>query len=317
MDYNVENIVNPEKIKKVFESDIFLSFIVFFLIIKIFSIISVIDIPHIPNNIFFADVTRGALENLVNNERTHMGLTPLIENAKLDIAAHMKVEDMVKKGYFDHISPEGITPWQWITQAGYKYKYAGENLAVGFYDSNDVFQAWFNSPSHKENFLNPNYKEFGTAVASGFGDNKVNIVVQLFATPSSEVFIASQQPKNIQNDKSITISPKNDAVSDVKGDAENPTVLGENSQVASNTQISPDTILGISQLVDDFSYLFFVLAIGSLVLLIISNFHIQNKAEFYSKKFIFRCIAIMAFLILSLLIDKDFIISIIPNQIII
>src|SRR6478752_7781386 len=114
MDYKAENIVTAEAIKNIFESDIFLSLIVFFLIVKICSLISVVNIPYIPNNLFFADVTRGALESLVNDERANMGLSALHENPQLDLAAQLKAEDMVKKGYFNHISPDGITPWQWI-----------------------------------------------------------------------------------------------------------------------------------------------------------------------------------------------------------
>jgi hypothetical protein len=311
MDYQIENSINSENIKKIFESDIFLSLIVFFLIAKILSMMVVINIPHIPKNIFFADVTRGVLENLVNDERSNMGVQPLKENEKLDLAAQMKAQDMVQKGYFDHISPEGKTPWQWIKDAGYSYQYAGENLAVGFYDSSDVFQAWLNSPSHKENLLNAHYTEFGTAVVGGFGDSKANIIVQLFATPA-ESFIAKKQPKIAQADSSSTISPNGSVVSESNMESTLP-----DNPVKNNARVGFNTILGLSRIMDNVSYIFFVIAIGALSLLVILNFHTQNKSDIYSRKFIFRSVAIVAFLILSLLIDKNVVLSIIPNHIII
>ena len=90
---------------------------------------------NIPQNIFFADITKSALENFVNQTRQSVGLQPLTENTALDQAAQIKAENMVQDNYFEHTSPSGITPWAWFVQAGYNYKYAGENLAIGFFDS--------------------------------------------------------------------------------------------------------------------------------------------------------------------------------------
>src|SRR6185436_7850636 len=100
----------------------------------------------------------------------------------LNKAAMAKAQDMVKNGYFAHESPQGISPWYWFKQAGYVYKYAGENLAVGFVDSKTVYDAWFNSPSHKANLLNKNYTQVGTAIVSGFDGNSI-VVVQEFGRP--------------------------------------------------------------------------------------------------------------------------------------
>lgn len=137
----------------------------------------------LPQNIFFADVTKADLINLLNKDRQRLGLNTLSENSNLDKAAFLKAQDMVKKGYFAHYSPDGVTPWFWFSQVGYKYNYAGENLAIGFTDSKNVHSALLNSQSHRENLLNPNYKEVGMVVLQGFGENESIVVVQLFANP--------------------------------------------------------------------------------------------------------------------------------------
>ncbi len=160
----------------------------FYAVIFVFAIkiISVgISLP-LPANWFFADITKVDLLNFLNHNRQAIGAQPLTESAKLDQVAMLKAQDMVAKGYFAHQSPQGLSPWYWFRQVGYNYKYAGENLAVGFVDSSEVFTAWMNSPGHRANLDNPNYKEVGTAILSGFQGNST-IVVQVFGSLQSVV----------------------------------------------------------------------------------------------------------------------------------
>ena len=44
---------------------------------------------------------------------------------------------------------------------------AGENLAVNFSDSQDVTNAWMNSPEHRANILNGDFTQIGIATAQG------------------------------------------------------------------------------------------------------------------------------------------------------
>ncbi len=62
----------------------------------------------------------------------------LAVNPVLERAAQAKADDMAAKSYFSHNSPDGVTPWFWLNQAGYVFTYAGENLAANFSDSIDV-----------------------------------------------------------------------------------------------------------------------------------------------------------------------------------
>ena len=140
-----------------------------------------------PQNFLFADITRIDLVNLLNQNRKSLGLPALHDNPKLDEAAMLKAKDMVLHGYFAHQSPAGVTPWYWFGMAGYNYKYAGENLAVGFVDSDEVFNAWLNSPAHKANLHNPNYKDVGTAVLVGFDNNAILVVQEFGSLPSKPI----------------------------------------------------------------------------------------------------------------------------------
>lgn len=133
---------------------------------------------------FLASVLPGVLTMLTNEQRAQNNVSVLIKNDLLEKAAKLKAEDMAFRGYFSHNSPDGKTPWYWLEQVGYDYKYAGENLAVNFFESKDVADAWMNSPSHRANIVKKEYTEIGIATASGIyqGQNSV-FVVQFFGTP--------------------------------------------------------------------------------------------------------------------------------------
>lgn len=162
-------------------SRILLYFIVALLGLKI---ISLAVLFNIPKNFYFAEVSQSALILETNQNRANLGLGILKESKVLDQAALMKAQDMLRNQYFAHQSPAGVTPWYWFKTLGYNYKYAGENLAIGFFDSQEVYQAWLDSPTHKANLLNPNYKEIGVAVLNGnFEGKSTTIVVQLFGNP--------------------------------------------------------------------------------------------------------------------------------------
>lgn len=141
---------------------------------------------YFPETTFFADLTKTGLFELTNSTRKQLGLGPLNENQILNTAAYLKAKDMIEKGYFAHYSPEGTAPWYWLEISGYGYKTAGENLAIGFLESEQVHSAWMNSPSHKKNILNPNFQEMGIAVLKdNFQGKETTLVVQFFGTPKT------------------------------------------------------------------------------------------------------------------------------------
>lgn len=137
---------------------------------------------------FLGAVLPGALVALTNNDRAVNDVPTVAQNDLLSQAAQDAANDMSAKGYFAHVSPDGKDPWYWLNLVGYKYQYAGENLAVNFTDSSDVENAWMASPTHRANIVKPQYTQIGIGVANGIYQGKeVTFVVQFFATPETQV----------------------------------------------------------------------------------------------------------------------------------
>jgi len=135
---------------------------------------------------YAANISPAEVIRLTNVQRTANGLNPLSENSTLDAAALAKGNDMLAKGYWAHFAPDGTSPWSFFLSFGYKYKYAGENLARDFPDASSAVTAWMNSPSHRENILNPNYEDIGIGVVEGsLAGADTTIIVQFFGTPLS------------------------------------------------------------------------------------------------------------------------------------
>ncbi|USN88628.1 MAG: hypothetical protein H6780_04035 [Candidatus Nomurabacteria bacterium] len=126
--------------------------------------------------------------DLTNEERAMNHAAPLQRNAVLDEAARLKAEHMAKYEYFAHFSPDGVSPWHWFDKAGYRYAFAGENLAIHFTDSDEVVEAWMNSPAHRQNIVDQKYTEIGVGTAKGeYEGYKTVYVVQLFGAPAAVV----------------------------------------------------------------------------------------------------------------------------------
>ena len=131
-----------------------------------------------------ANIESSILSLLTNTERQKRGVPALKINNLLNKAATLKAQDMASKGYFDHNSPDGKTPWYWFDKVGYKYKVAGENLAVNFGESKEITTAWMNSPLHEANIVKENYTEIGTGQATGtYNGAPAVYVVQLYGQP--------------------------------------------------------------------------------------------------------------------------------------
>lgn len=132
---------------------------------------------------FAANISPDEVVSLTNEKRTQAGLLPLSLNSTLSQAAQAKGADMLNKGYWAHVAPDGTQPWTFFANFGYKYSYAGENLARDFSSASSAVEAWMNSPSHKENLLSSKYKEVGIGVVEGnLAGVDTTIVVQFFGT---------------------------------------------------------------------------------------------------------------------------------------
>lgn len=171
----------------------------------------------IDHNTLPASVQSLVLVDLANKDRDQNDVMPLTVNPVLVAAAQMKADDMVKNEYFAHTSPAGITPWYWFGQAGYKFVYAGENLAIDFSESIDVNDAWMKSPLHRANILNGNFTEIGVATAEGiYKGERTTFVVQLFASPASNV---TRVVPDIETTKGVALSEEPTVSPSVAGES--------------------------------------------------------------------------------------------------
>lgn len=144
---------------------------------------------------FATDIQVDQLLILTNKEREKAGLSPVVLNPQLSEAAKNKAEDMFEKGYWAHNSPDGNAPWGFIINSGYRYIYAGENLARDFSDTQGVVEAWMASPGHKDNILSSNYQDIGFAVVNGKLDGQdTTLIVQLFGSRKE---VIAQLPKQV------------------------------------------------------------------------------------------------------------------------
>jgi uncharacterized protein YkwD len=132
-------------------------------------------------------IDSNALFNMTNQTRQEMRLPPVQLNDALNQAALKRANDMVTQGYFSHVSPTGNRAWPFIQESGYQFTSAGENLAKDFKNTNDLYKALLNSPTHKANLTNGKYTDMGIAILPAtVNGKKTYYVVQLFGEPKSQ-----------------------------------------------------------------------------------------------------------------------------------
>jgi uncharacterized protein YkwD len=275
------------------------------ILILLFIKISIIPFSYfLPENTLSADLTRASIIEMTNSGRESLGLNVLKENKQLDYAALMKAQDMMDKDYFSHYSPEGTTPWHWFKEADYTYKFAGENLAVGFMDSRDVYDAWLDSPSHKKNLVNSKYSDIGMAILRGnFQGNETTIVVQLFGTPLATT-VKKTEP--VREETPIKGSLLIEEV------ATETAVAGESSE-----QIKESPALNILYFLSfDYFDISQKIVYGFLIFIIIAlliNIFMRVNMQF--KDLVLKTVGFLLVLVIFVLIDKATVIEFISNEI--
>jgi uncharacterized protein YkwD len=103
-----------------------------------------------------------AMLNALNTRRASKGLTPLALDPSLTAVAFEHAADMALRSYFDHNSPEGVSPFGRMDNAHIAYGYAGENLALDQSTGAAELALW-QSPEHRDNILGSHYVKVGIA----------------------------------------------------------------------------------------------------------------------------------------------------------
>ncbi len=200
---------------------------------------------------FATDITVGKLYELTNEERHKNNLPVLAYNETLAKAAELKAQDMFKDNYWSHYSPSGKSPWEFILTSGYKYEYAGENLAKNFLFSKDVVDAWMASSTHKDNLTRKDFEDVGFAVVNGvLNGEETTLVVQMLGNENEvEAVPAAQQPEVSAN------SP----------------VLGDQRVLVSGEQKS------VARFSSNFSYIL----LGFIVLVLVTDLYFAYKMNIF------------------------------------
>ncbi|MCA9813435.1 MAG: CAP domain-containing protein [Nitrosarchaeum sp.] len=144
---------------------------------------------------------------LTNEQRRNHGVKELVLDPALSLISKHHSEDMVKRSYYSHYSPEGYEPSDRARQSNYEcvkdygsYYTEGisENIASGWlyssYSPNilitkyvwlnneeiasELVDGWMNSKDHRENILSVNYDSIGIGIS--ISDNDEVLATQNF-----------------------------------------------------------------------------------------------------------------------------------------
>ena len=102
---------------------------------------------------------------LVNAHRVALGLNALIGSEEVADAARAHSERMIEERFFGHRSPDGWTPGERLAAAGVAWDRAGENIAAGYDTPEAVFNAWIESPSHRDAIESDGWTHAGVGYA--------------------------------------------------------------------------------------------------------------------------------------------------------
>lgn len=97
----------------------------------------------------------------------YVAASPVKWNDKIATAAFKHTTDMVTNNFYSHTGSDGTSPGDRLMAAGYAWKTSGENIAVGFSSTAEVFQAWLGSEGHCRNIMKPEFTDIGAAAADG------------------------------------------------------------------------------------------------------------------------------------------------------
>jgi uncharacterized protein YkwD len=131
---------------------------------------------------------RSTITCLVNAERAKRGLPILRTSGLLRDAAIRHSADMVRRGYFSHVTPTGISVRGRLSRAGIRATSVGENIGWGMGYENTaavIVSGWMHSASHRANILSRRYTHTGVGIVLGApghaGARETATFTQLFA----------------------------------------------------------------------------------------------------------------------------------------
>ncbi len=112
--------------------------------------------------------TGTGLLNRLNHARVQAKRPLLRDSYTLRRAAASRAADMIRFGYFSHVSATGLTYRSWLANGPARFNKTGENIARGYATSLAMVTGWLASGSHRQNLLDPEFTHAGTAIRPTF-----------------------------------------------------------------------------------------------------------------------------------------------------
>jgi uncharacterized protein YkwD len=113
--------------------------------------------------------------HLANAARRRQGLPPLMGDRTLAAAARRHSGDMLARGFFSHVTPEGLSLSQRLPRDyAQALRQSGENIWMGSGQNpadprrlaQTIMASLMASPGHRRNLLDPQYNRLGVGVAA-------------------------------------------------------------------------------------------------------------------------------------------------------
>ncbi|MCM1022997.1 MAG: CAP domain-containing protein [Prevotella sp.] len=118
-----------------------------------------------------------AVIELVNDERSAQRKSKLTSDDTLNMIAEQRAKEIAEK--FSHTRPDGSQCATLLRENGIANVYAGENIAAGCTDAEEVMKLWMNSDGHRRNIMSGNYTRIGVGV---YKTNGTTYWVQVFTS---------------------------------------------------------------------------------------------------------------------------------------
>gem|GEM_PF-223051 len=124
------------------------------------------QLKQAPSKMSVDEKAEQEMVSMINGERSKHGLDPLVVDAVLSGIARNHAEDMFKRGYFSHYTPEGFSPFDRMGIANIRYKHAGENLALAP-TVTLAMEGFMQNEKHRATILSSDFVKVGIGVING------------------------------------------------------------------------------------------------------------------------------------------------------
>lgn len=124
---------------------------------------------------------------LINDFRAQHGLRPLRMEARLALLARDQARDMLVRRSLDTNSETGHSLERRLRRAGYAYRQAAQQVAMGFPDGQAVIAMWMGRQDSREVLLNRDLREAGIGYAARGNDTIDHFWVITLADPTAPV----------------------------------------------------------------------------------------------------------------------------------